>query len=334
MTTIDVEAILAELGIEITDTRRKGDGFEYDARCPHHHEGTRTENRASWSINSETGAHYCFSCGFGGSVSWLLQKVGGLSKSEARARVSGAPSLNALRERVKRQRDVWQGQKPVEVVPMTEARLLMYDAVAPEWALDKRRITPEAMRAYGIRWDSKTDAWILPIRDPDDMSLWGWQVKGEGPDRVFRNRPAGVMKSLTLFGIELLDPDKVTIVVESPLDAVLLWTLGYQAVATFGARVSRSQMELLISRSAGIILALDNYRTDKAGRVATLSLLGRKPDGSEDPFGYDWTKRADIFVFDYDVTDAKDPGELDDAEIRSGVANAFSKLRWQMRGWA
>jgi hypothetical protein len=53
------------------------------------------------------------------------------------------------------------------------------------------------------------------------FSLWGWQEKG-ARGRFFKNQPAGVKKSKTVFGVEILTSTHDLIVVESPLDAVRL----------------------------------------------------------------------------------------------------------------
>jgi DNA primase len=81
-----------------------------------------------------------------------------------------------------------------------------------------------------------TDHFILPVRDPDNGKLWGWQEKGK---RYFRNVPEGVRKGHTLFGIREFPADSPAVLVESPLDVARLYTVGYRnAVSSFGAGVT------------------------------------------------------------------------------------------------
>ena len=109
--------------------------------------------------------------------------------------------------------------------------------------------------------------WILPIRSADGKLL-GWQEKGQLSRRFF-NRPPGIPKSKTLFGLNVWQPGQM-IIVESPLDAVKLKSLNIPgAVATCGAIVSNEQLELM-RRADLLIIAMDN---DSAGNKATQFLL-------------------------------------------------------------
>lgn len=335
----DVRDVLDSLGIHVTSQSRSRHGWiEYSARCPYHYGGTVQEHEPSWSINSDTGAHTCYSCGFRGSLEWLVHVKTGVSLEEAAQRTDkGGRAL----ERLKRV-DPWAGERPTQVVPMSEARILMY-GVPPEWALKDRRLTAEAAAAYGVRWadtylhgPSRTpyqDCWVTPIRQPGTLGLIGMQVKQEGGERFFRNVPGGVHKSGTLFGIELLqESGGGVVVVESPLDAVYLYRLGYSAVSTMGAAVSDDQMELLIQYADRIILALDD---DKAGWKTTYRLLGMHPNGRADRNGTDYSARIPIWVANYDeAIGAKDPGEMPPPVVRAVLGQMIPAFRLQMRGVA
>lgn len=324
---LDVEAILADLGIQIlgyTHSRKKGP--QAYALCPHHHAvydkgrlvSTQQDHNPAWYISLETGMHLCWSCGFKGSLERLVRIKGGDPSNLDEMR------RDARREAL-RNRDAFAGERPAEVLPMTEARINMYDPMPPAWARDKRNVTPEACETFGIRWDSKQEAWILPIRHPDSGKLMGYQAKGEG-NRYFRNKPADVMKSLTLFGIDVVPQGGEVIVVESPLDAVYLWTLGRSAVSTMGVHVSVEQMTLLIRRWDRLVLALDN---DTAGWKETYRLLGRwYPSGKTNRNEQDYSRRIQIRVFNYSAAreKCKDPGEMSAGDVGRGLLNALSPL--------
>jgi hypothetical protein len=149
---------------------------------------------------------------------------------------------------------------------MSEARLAVYVA-PPKIELKKRFLTVAAVETCGVLWDEKNVAWILPIRDPEDFSLWGWQEKG-ARGRFFRNQPQGVKKSKTVFNVQILKEDAPLIIVESPLDAVRLVGLGYNSISTYGAMPSVDQVKIM-RRAPRVIAAFDN---DSAGQKASEEL--------------------------------------------------------------
>jgi hypothetical protein len=313
---VDVLLVLDALGIE-HDER----GVESHALCPMHHVRTgRADNSPSWWINVETGMHICFSCGYKGNVFQLICDVNEFYKSvwgtateydytAARvwlSQVSEVPIEKLLEMVQSLPNRIEAIPKPI---PMSESRLAVFVA-PPAEELAKRNITAEAAEQYGILWDDKKSNWILPLRHADDLKLMGWQEKGT-LHRTFFNRPTGLQKSKTLFGIEKQVED-VVVVVESPLDCARLASIGVTgAVAICGSSLSEEQVKLL-RRSDKIIAAFDN---DAAGYKANEELrkMARK-------YG------LNLFFFSYPRSGAKDPGELSDEEILWGLAAAKSSI--------
>jgi hypothetical protein len=127
----------------------------------------------------------------------------------------------------------------------------------PASARDGRGVSAGSVDHYGIRWsDGEDPFWVLPIRDPEDGSFWGYQEKSE--TGWVSNKPYGIQKSLTLFGIECFNSPFV-LVLESPLDCAVAYTNGiFGAVSTFGAKVSDAQLTLLLDFGVPIIFGLDN----------------------------------------------------------------------------
>jgi hypothetical protein len=195
--------------------------------------------------------------------------------------------------------------RPVE---MSEARLAVFDEV-PDWALQARGLTKEACQAYGVLWDRRQEAWITPIRSAETDKLLGWQEKGQS-NRVFRNRPTGVKKSTTLFGLDAWLGGTM-LVVESPLDAVKLAALKLsQGVSTFGASVSADQVELF-RKADRLIFAFDNPSIDPAGEKASKEMVGlTKELGLE------------CWFFNYGSTGLKDIGDMSREQIEYGITKA------------
>jgi DNA primase len=170
-----------------------------------------------------------------------------------------------------------------------------------------------SVRRYAVRWDYEEASWILPIHGPSG-ELWGFQTKA--PDFV-RNRPPGIKKSRTLFGLHLLEPGETDqlLLVESPLDVLYLDSMGFPAVASFGANVSDQQLHLLVEHCESVILALDN---DPAGIEGTKKALQRRLH-----------HRLPVTVFDYrHAPDRKDPGECSSEQLVLAVNGAKAATFW------
>ena len=302
---IDVEKVLLGLDLQLYAQR----GVEVNGLCPMHKKRTGKEDHSpSWWINSESGAHICFSCGYKGNIFTLVADVKGISYFDAQDYIGESVEvpLDTLMRRIK---DLPQYVQPEETIAMSEARLAVY-IDPPDIELKKRFLTRDAVKIHGVLWDKSNDAWILPIRDPDNGTLLGWQEKG-ARGRFFRNQPAGVKKSKTVFGVQILSSTEPLIVVESPLDAVRLTGLGHNSVSTFGAIMSEEQAKIL-RRAPKIIAAFDN---DKAGHTANeqIRVLARK-------YG------MDLYYFNYRGIDVKDVGDMTEEEVERGIKTAKTSI--------
>jgi len=297
---IDVEKVLLNLDLKLYAQR----GVEVNGLCPMHKARTGKEDHSpSWWINSETGYHICFSCGYKGNIYSLVRDVRGVDYFSAKEFIEEEElPLDSLMKRIK---DLPQYIQPEEPIGMSEARLAVYtDPPASE--LKKRFITAEAAKHHGVLWDTKNEAWILPIRDPNDFTLWGWQEKG-ARGRFFKNQPAGVKKSKTVFGVEVMATD-ILVVVESPLDVVRLASVGVAgAISTYGAIISEEQAKIM-RRADKVIAAFDK---DEAGRKACESMR---------PYARKYG--IDLSFFNYQGLDAKDPGDMTINQIYQGIENA------------
>ena len=302
---IDVEKVLITLDLPLTAQR----GDEVQGFCPMHKDRTgKEDHHPSWWINTITGAHICFSCGYKGNIYTLVGDLRGIDYFDARDFVNQQAEI-PLDSLMRRLKELPEYIAPSDEIGMSEARLAVYTDV-PERELKKRYLTREAVNAYSVKWDEKNEAWILPIRNADTYDLLGWQEKG-AKGRFFRNQPVGVKKSKTVFGVETIRETEPLLVVESPLDAVRLASLGYNAIATFGAILSEDQGKIM-RRAPQIIAAFDN---DDAGKKASEQMLGfaRK-------YG------LELKFFNYEGIDVKDVGDMVKAEVFRGIENAKDRV--------
>lgn len=306
----DVLKCLDELGIPVA--RIVDD--EAVARCPGHLRRVGKEDGdPSWSVNLETGMHNCFSCGFRGPFEGIVREVLGLNSSEAHAWVRHRGSLERVQQYLTGGYITELSQRRQQKT-VTEADLALCIPPPPE-VLSTRGISAEAAAAFGVLYDPQKDAWITPIRDPETGKLWGWQEKAV-VGRYFRNRPRHIEKSRTLFGLDQPDPGRTAVLVEAPLDSVVIRTAGVPgALSSFGAGVSDAQMQIILERFDRLILALDN---DSDGHKNT------------DRIYEAWHRRMPILVMPY-LVKAKDPGEMLDRQILTCLDRAHIPLWGKLR---
>ena len=308
----DVETALLRMGIE---THQRG--AELIGLCPMHLERTgREDGNPSWSINIDTGVHHCFSCGYKGNLFTLVAEVNEFESKWGRLDIEAAKdwlrsnieiNLELLVKQLEGSKEVYYA--PPSVIEMSEARLAVFENLPPDWAVEARQLTVDGCVVHGIKWDKEKSSWITPIRDPQTKKLWGWQEKGQ-TNRYFRNRPTGVQKSQTLFGLDVWQRGTM-IVVESPLDVVRLSSLGITGgVSTFGASISEIQ-KTLMRQADKLIIAFDNARIDKAGLKASQDML-------------DYSKKTGLecYFFNYGDTEFKDIGDMPEQDIREGLSKA------------
>jgi hypothetical protein len=319
MMNIDIEKVLSNLGIDYDNK-----GHEANGLCPMHEIRTgKADHSPSWWINLESGQHICFSCHYKGNLLQLVCDTNEFYKkgfaddyvydykaAEIWLSQISAVSIEKLKEIVGNLPNYLEAApKPVA---MSEARLAIFNE-PPADVVASRNLTSESVLKYEVLWDTKKATWILPLRDPDSNKLLGWQEKGT-VNRTFFNRPTGLSKSKTLFGLQNQSEDTV-VVVESPLDCLRLYSAGVaSAVAICGSSPSEEQVKLLRA-SNRIICAFDNPKLDNAGKKA-----------SEEMREFARQYGLNLSFFNYGDSGKKDPGDMTDEEIQWGIANSKSAV--------
>ncbi len=214
-------------------------------------------------MNSNTYAHFCFSCGYKGGLESLLRELTGEVPDDLRQDLMTQSFLHRAKTfREERTDEVPAGD---DLPVLTEWSLANILRRVPRRMRELRKLTAEALDHYEVRWDVDSRQWVLPIRDRWG-TLLGAQYRQKGSVATL---PLGIKKSELLFGLAQAMPYDQAAVVESPLDAVRLWQVGVPAVSTLGAYVSKDQMSLMARMFGSVIMALDN---DDTGREASVNL--------------------------------------------------------------
>jgi 5S rRNA maturation endonuclease (ribonuclease M5) len=122
-----------------------------------------------------------------------------------------------------------------------------------------RKITQDSIIKFALGYSEKQDMVTVPVHTADGIAVGFVGRSIEGKD--FKNTP-GLPKSKTLFNLHRVKTASRVYVVESSFDAIRLDQVGFPAVATLGANVSNTQVELLQKYFNDIIVIADN---DEAG---------------------------------------------------------------------
>lgn len=300
----NVMTALEELGVPVV----REVGEELVALCPMHEARTgKPDNHPSWSVNVDSGIHHCFACGYKGQFVGLVADLQGWTWTES---VSWVRVRGGVERARKRLHPVIEPAVKLDTTKQINEASLALMGLPPKKEMKRRHLTFDAVQHHGVLWDPNKRCWILPIRDPNNHKLWGWQEKSE---KFFRNRPREVTKSKTLFGLDVFQGDSA-ILVESPLDVVRLTSTGITGgLATFGASVSHEQMALVRNIVDVVIIGMDN---DPAGKKSTAEL--RKEWGR---------KGLTLRYLNYGDSAAKDIGDMSDEEIHQAVVTSYSFVR-------
>jgi hypothetical protein len=290
-----IEAALDKLGVVVTgatETQLKG-------LCPVHHLVTgRADEHPSWYINSTTGAWMCHSCKQRGSLTYLVELMGGDPDIVGRIPIDYMKSkLEAI------------GKQEEEAAPYVPPVHVSEYALSKHPFLGKihraqRDLSERAVETLGIRWNREKRCIILPVYHFDGR-LMGWQEKSAG---YFNNVPDGLPKRTSLFGYNVL-MSASPLLVESPLDVGRCLSLNIPAVAVYGSYTAPEQAAALSMAAKSVVLAFDNDKAGWEGAVIASRML----------------KNLDVsyrFINYPPETWGQDPGELHRWVLEEAVATA------------
>ena len=158
-----------------------------------------------------------------------------------------------------------------------------------------RFILEDSVRKFALGYSEKQDMVTIPVHSPDGMLLGfvGRSVDG----KEFKNTP-GLPKSKVLFNLHRVKTSSEVYIVESSFDAIRLDQCGFPAVATLGANVSTSQIELLQKYFNNVIVVADNDEAGGNMRDRIIKALG---------------SRVTVLALDKKY---KDIGDMDDDSIK------------------
>ena len=246
-----IKRVLAGSGINV-ETDLDSDFLIF---CPFH-----PNNRTpAGEINKETGTFFCFSCHYVSDLLGVVMETTGRTYFESARFIKSKESEVDLSKIVSKKLEVKQEYKPFDEALIINLNQQALNSDRAKSYYDGRLITESSIKKFYLGYSEKQDMVTIPVSAPDGMPVGfvGRSVEG----KVFKNTP-GLPKSKVLFNLHRVKASDVVYVVESSFDAIRLDQVGLPAVATLGANVSKTQIELLKRFFNNIIVIADN---DDAG---------------------------------------------------------------------
>jgi DNA primase len=263
--------------------------------CPLH---AGASNRSSFMAMRD-GRWHCFSCGAGGKIEDLVQKLFHVSRAQALELV-GTPPASFTKIDAVPVLPPWGARKgPTECRALSEAEIAPYRRYCPNYLLN-RGFSESILQRYEVGYDTQQSRIVIPARDAKGR-LIGITYRRDFDDDTSMGKYWHEYwdKSQHLYGLHLLTKKvhKRLFLVEGQLDTVRMAQLGLPACAIMGSSLSRTQRDVLVRHidCEKLILAFDN---DDAGKHATetaIRMLAKSVFGPR------------VYLAKYE---AKDPGEL------------------------
>jgi len=268
--------------------------------CPFHY-NTRTP---ACEIDKSNGMFICFSCGESGSVIDMIMRTSNRNYFEASRLLNSKKNDIDIEEAVDTQIDAPTESPEFDINLIRRLHEdLKNNNNAREYFLG-RSITELSMQKFMLGYSVKQDMVTVPVFDEFNKCLGfvGRSIEG----KAFKNS-VGLPKSKVLFNLNNCKHTSI-IVVESSFDAIRLNQVGFNAVATLGATVSKYQILLLQRYANSIIVCPDN---DDAGAKMIHKIVNNVNNKS---------------IESINLQGGKDVGDLSDNQIIDIFKNAGNTL--------
>lgn len=265
---------------------------DYIIFCPFH----PNHRTPAGEVDKNTGIFYCFSC------QHITDLIGLVMHTTARTYFESARYIKSKEENIDLEKQINQQLfvKP-DYVQFDEVLIKRLNTQALETPravnyFYGRRITEASMKKFHLGYSDKQDMVTVPVHSPDGMCVGfvGRSVEG----KEFKNTP-GLPKAKLLFNLHRVKNSDKVYIVESSFDAIRLDQVGLPAVATLGANISNTQVELLKKYFNNIIVIADNDEAGNNMKTRLIEKLGSR-----------------ISIVDLD-SKYKDIGDMDDDAIKN-----------------
>jgi DNA primase len=258
-TTQQIHRVLTGAGIDIEAEY----GTDYIIFCPYHN-NNRTP---AGEVSKESGLFFCFGCQTTRSLVELIMHMTSRTYFETVRFIKSKETETDIEAVINKALHQIPDFIQYDELLIKRLNKQALDSPRAMTYFEGRRLTRESVIKFDLGYSEKQDSVVIPMQSPDGMSIGFVARTIEGKE--FKNTP-GLPKSKILFNLHRVKASKIVYVVESSFDAIRLDQVGFPAVATLGANVSSSQIELLKRYFTGVVLVADN---DDAGMIMADKLI-------------------------------------------------------------
>ena len=254
-----VREVLAQCGVTI--------GSELDTHflifCPFHN----NRNTPACEVDKEKGLFICFSCQENGTLLDIVMRTTKRSYFEATRLINSAAKESNFAQDIfsRTNKDIKEFQAFDSVLLNRLHSDLLNSSRATNYFIG-RDITLDSMETFKLGYSENQDMVTVPVQTDNGVYVGFVARSIEG--KSFKNS-TNLPRSKVLFNLNRCKFTEI-IVVESSFDVIKLNQMGFNAVATLGANVSREQLRLLEKYATKIILAPDS---DEAGEGFTKKII-------------------------------------------------------------
>jgi DNA primase len=287
-TTQQIHRVLTGAGIDIEAEY----GTDYIIFCPYHN-NNRTP---AGEVSKESGLFFCFGCQTTRSLVELIMHMTSRTYFETVRFIKSKETETDIEAVINKALHQMPDFVQYDELLIKRLNKQALDSPRAMTYFEGRRLTRESVIKFDLGYSEKQDSVVIPMQSPDGMSIGFVARTIEGKE--FKNTP-GLPKSKILFNLHRVKASKIVYVVESSFDAIRLDQVGFPAVATLGANVSSSQIELLKRYFTGVVLVADN---DDAGMIMAEKLT---------------EKMGNLVTIIRPDKKYKDIGDMTDDEIRT-----------------
>lgn len=269
--------------------------------CPFHY----NVNTPACEIDKSNGMYICFSCGESGNLTDMVMKTTGRNYFEATRLINSHAGATDIEKQIN---DIVDAPVEIKEFDIKLIENLHNNLMASDRAKNyfySRGISDHAQNKLMLGYSQKQDMVIVPVFNENSLCLGfvGRSIEG----KVFKNS-TGLPKKHVLFNLNRAKRKDI-IVVESSFDAIRLWQLGFHSVATLGATISKSQIQLLSKFSNTITICPDN---DDAGKRLEEKIIDNIQN-----------KQIDVIRLN-SGKDVGDHSDIELSEIFKNVGNNFT----------
>jgi DNA primase len=246
-----VQRVLAGSGISIESEVDS----DYIIFCPFH----GNHRSPAGEVDKVGGVFFCFSCHKACDLIELIMHTSGRTYFEAARYIKSKETSSSLDQEINKKLDKAPDFVPFDELIVKRLNASALDSPRAVRYYQGRMITKESVKKFSLGYSEKQDMVTIPVHTPDGMCVGfvGRSIEG----KEFKNTPK-LPKSKVLFNLHRVKTSRTVYVVESSFDAIRLDQCGMPAVATLGASVNGTQIELLLKYFNDIIVIADN---DEAG---------------------------------------------------------------------